>query len=439
MSRSPQVRGWACRGVPILALTALLVVPAAGNASTTGCPENIESVLQSMRQLRTSAAKKRVLNPLWDCLSVTRIVRELSTFQPSPALAQAFRELSRMELTRQEAAAVLVGSRRLSSLRTRQEVVLELIGRADLEDLLQAARLLPPPLLEEVLVQLVPPTADCPSLVMEEDDPPIRIKLTATDPTRDPLDYRVVSQPRHGRLEGEGRRRTYRPFRDYFGTDSFEFQASDGRLLSNVGTVSITVTPVNDPPVGIGQSVTTREGSPVTIVIAATDVDNDAAELGFQRVDGPGKGTLHGDLPTVEYRPPDDDFHGRDQFTFKALDGSSESAPAKVVITVTPVNDPPIAHDQSVTAEPGQPISIKLTASDVDNRATDLTYQFQQASNGRVAGVPGTRDTVTYTSNPQAAGSDRFEFWALDGTSKSTRAATVTITIRPKAAGEPGG
>src|SRR5207244_1593132 len=52
---------------------------------------------------------------------------------------------------------------------------------------------------------------------------------------------------------------TYTPAANYNGPDSFTYKANDGTLNSNVATVTITVTPVNDPPVANAQSVTTNQ------------------------------------------------------------------------------------------------------------------------------------------------------------------------------------
>ncbi|MEZ6078152.1 MAG: Ig-like domain-containing protein [Pirellulaceae bacterium] len=45
---------------------------------------------------------------------------------------------------------------------------------------------------------------------------------------------------------------TYIPNTDFNGTDTFVYNATDGRLISRVPTtVTITVNPVNDPPLAV--------------------------------------------------------------------------------------------------------------------------------------------------------------------------------------------
>lgn len=72
----------------------------------------------------------------------------------------------------------------------------------------------------------------------------VSITLSATDANGDALSYSIVAQPTHGTLGGSGGARTYTPDAGYSGADSFTFQASDGIILSNVATVSITVSAV---------------------------------------------------------------------------------------------------------------------------------------------------------------------------------------------------
>jgi predicted extracellular nuclease len=93
----------------------------------------------------------------------------------------------------------------------------------------------------------VAPVADDQSVTTAEDTP-VNITLTASDGNNDPLTYSVESQPSHGTLSGTAPNLTYTPAPNYSGPDSFTFKANDGQADSNIATVSITVTPINDAP-----------------------------------------------------------------------------------------------------------------------------------------------------------------------------------------------
>jgi hypothetical protein len=69
----------------------------------------------------------------------------------------------------------------------------------------------------------------------------VEVKLRATDPDGDPLEYAVVSPPRHGQLTGVGATLRYRPEPGFEGEDSFTYKASDGEAESNTARVEIEV------------------------------------------------------------------------------------------------------------------------------------------------------------------------------------------------------
>ena len=126
------------------------------------------------------------------------------------------------------------------------------------------------------------------------------------------------------------------------------FKANDTLLDSNIATVSITVNAVNDAPVADDQAVTTDEDTAAAITLTASDVDGDTLTYGV--VTGPSNGTLSGTAPNLSYTPSAD-YHGADSFTFKANDTLLDSNVATVTITVTPVNDAPVADPDGFTVD----------------------------------------------------------------------------------------
>jgi len=86
-----------------------------------------------------------------------------------------------------------------------------------------------------------PPEADYQAVVTDEDTP-VAITLTGSDPDDDPLTFSVVMEPPDGTLSGSAPNLTYSPDPDYNGPDSFTFVANDGQVDSDIATVSITVT-----------------------------------------------------------------------------------------------------------------------------------------------------------------------------------------------------
>ncbi len=256
------------------------------------------------------------------------------------------------------------------------------------------------------------------------EDTPVEIILTGSDPDGDELTYRIVKQPSNGTLEGEPPILIYIPKKDFNGNDSFEFIANDGEADSNIGIVSIIITSVNDPPVLDPQSVITDEDTPIKITLTGTDIDSPSL-INFRIVTNPLNGILSGKPPEVIYTP-DLNFNGEDSFTFTASDGKIEGQPAKISITVRPVNDPPIADSQSVTIDEDNSVDIMLTGSDIDGDA--LIFKIiDQPKNGTLEGEP---PNLTCIPDENFNGDDSFTFAVNDGEIDS-QPATVYIKIQP--------
>jgi len=93
-----------------------------------------------------------------------------------------------------------------------------------------------------------PPVAD-PQSVITAEDTPLDVTLTASDADPgDVLSFEIVEGPQAGALSGTPPLVRYTPGADFNGSDAFTFKADDGRADSNIATVTITVTPVNDAP-----------------------------------------------------------------------------------------------------------------------------------------------------------------------------------------------
>src|SRR5438067_1880798 len=264
------------------------------------------------------------------------------------------------------------------------------------------------------------PVANAQNVTTAEDTPQA-ITLTASDVDGDTLVYSVETGPAHGSLSGAAPNVIYTPSANYNGPDSFTFKASDGALDSNIAAVTVSVTAVNDAPVATAQSVTTAEDTAKPLTLTASDVDGDA--LTYSIVSGPSQGALSGAAPNVTYTPAAN-YNGPDSFTFKANDGTVDSAAATVSITVTAVDDAPVANAQSVTTAEDTAKAITLTASDVDGDA--LTYSI--VSGPSHGSLSGAAPNVTYTPAANYNGRDSFTFKANDGTADSA-AATISITV----------
>jgi hypothetical protein len=252
-------------------------------------------------------------------------------------------------------------------------------------------------------------------------DVAVSVPLSATDVDGNALTFTIASQPANGTLTGSGASRTYTPNAGYAGPDSFTYTANDGTVDSNTAAVSITVEATNRPPTASPGSVSTAEDVAVPITLTGTDPDGNT--LSFVVASAPTHGALTGLGANRTYTPAAN-FNGSDSFTFTVNDGSLVSAPATVTITVTPVNDAPVANPLTVSAVTAQPAAVVLSGSDVEGDALTFVILTTPA-HGTLTGTGASR---TYTSAAGFAGSDSFTYAVNDGQVQSP-SATVAITV----------
>ena len=130
-------------------------------------------------------------------------------------------------------------------------------------------------------------------------------------------------------------------------SDSFTYKANDGTANSNTVTVNITVNASNHTPVASDLSLTTTEDTPVNGKVTATDTDGDP--LSFAKTTNPAHGQVVVNTDGTFTYTPDANYNGTDSFTVTVSDGKGGSATVTISVTVTPVNDPPMAPALSVT------------------------------------------------------------------------------------------
>jgi len=264
------------------------------------------------------------------------------------------------------------------------------------------------------------------------------------DDENDQITAILVNQPAHGTvtLNANGAF-TYTPSANFFGTDTFRYQASDGIVASGPATITVTVTSVNDVPVANGDGYSVNAGAEIVISPASgvlhndTDADNSDSDpandtLTAIIVNPPTHGTFsfntNGDGGFTY--TADANFHGDDSFTYKVNDGHVDSPVATVTLHVNAL--PAALNDQADTDEDvvlSVDAAHSVLVNDTDVDGTHLTaLLIANAQHGNVS--LNTDGTFTYTPAANYSGSDSFTYVASDGLGISN-VATVALTIHP--------
>jgi len=276
-----------------------------------------------------------------------------------------------------------------------------------------------------VSINLTPnhiPVAEIQSVTTPEDTPVV-INLTGSDPDGDTVVYSVVSVPSHGGLSGTAPNLTYMPNKNFSGPDSFTFKVNDGTNDSAVTTVSIAITPVNDPPVANNIDISAMEDMPIPVTLTGVDPDGDS--LTYTVLTKPANGILSGTEPDLSYTP-NPNFNGLDSFTFSIGDGTLNSIPGTVSLVVNPADDPPVADGDNISVPEDKVSHILLSGSDPDG--DPLTYNVLRTPNHGKLG--GKAPNLTYTPDPNFSWLDSFTFRVSDGKTDSVPA-TIMISVTP--------
>ena len=294
------------------------------------------------------------------------------------------------------------------------------------------------------------PVAGSGSVSLLEDSPGVAVDLAGLvsdlETPVSGLSFVVVSGPAKGTLSGSGGSLIYTPSLNANGMDSFTYLVTDrgdpdgcsvlvapcaSPASSGVATVTLQIAPVNDPPVAVADAVTTAEDTSVSVPVLANDSDPDGDSLSVTAVGDPAHGTVSLAVDgTVAYTPAPD-YNGPDSFTYTVSDGNGGSASASVAVDVTPVNDPPIARNDSATVLEDGSVLVDALANDSAGPANEAGQTLSFAS----VGVP-LHGTVTveagklrYTPAPDSNGLDAFTYTVSDGSLSAV--ATVSVVVVP--------
>jgi len=188
----------------------------------------------------------------------------------------------------------------------------------------------------------------------------------------------------------------------------------------------------NQPPVANDDNYDTPEDTALTIPapgVLDNDIDDDGlSPLTAELVDDVSHGILVLDADGSFVYTPDLNFNGDDTFAYRAYDGEDYSNVATVTITVDPVNDDPVANDDTATVEEyssDNQIDVLDNDYDIDGDTLEVI--------GVTTPDHGTatydEDYVYYTPEDGYSGYDSFTYTITDNNGSAGVSATVDVTV----------
>jgi len=226
-----------------------------------------------------------------------------------------------------------------------------------------------------------------PDTATTAEDTPVSIAVldNDTDVDGDVLVVGGLTQPANGTVAvnaaGEV---TYTPDRNFNGVDTFTYVSSDGVGGDVTGSVSVTVTSVDDPVIARADFASTNQETPVVIEVLSNDEDPEAAPLSISSVGTAGNGLVTSDGSAVTYTP-NNGFFGVDTFSYEVTDDTagSVSQTATVVVNQDPAgfsieNLPTLAFN--LTGGGGSPAgSVTIEVDPVASNGVNIAFGLDES------------------------------------------------------------
>ncbi len=231
------------------------------------------------------------------------------------------------------------------------------------------------------------PNAKNDVITTEEDtDVTIDVLVNDSDVEGDVLSIQSASVPsEQGSVDIVNGKLVFTPAENFNGDATITYIVTDGDLTDEA-KVTVTVTPVNDSPVAVDDTVSTQEDTVVTIDVLPNDSDVDGDKLSIQSASVP---EAQGKVEIVDGKlvfTPAENFNGHAEITYTVTDGELTDE-AKVTVTVNPVNDTPTIKVDAVESITENAVSTDtvvatLTVRDTDTPEDRLTVSLENNSNG---------------------------------------------------------
>jgi hypothetical protein len=263
------------------------------------------------------------------------------------------------------------------------------------------------------------PIATADTATAAEDAGPTSIDVLANDSDRDAgqvLTISAVTDPSAGIavvVQG-GTTIDYTPVPNANGVDIFSYTVSDGAGKSATATVTVNITPVNDPPNAGDDSLALLSNTPANLAVLANDgdVDGDVLSVASVTVPASGAAVIEPD-GSITYTPAPE-YSGPDAFEYTISDGAGGTAWGHVTVDVSAIDHSPVAIDDSVAASEDSVVSVPVLANDFDPDVETLTTVAitEQPSHGSAAiAIDGT---ILYTPTSGYNGPDAFSYLVAD-------------------------
>jgi sugar lactone lactonase YvrE len=194
------------------------------------------------------------------------------------------------------------------------------------------------------------------------------------------------------------------------------------QTVSGVGTI------VNDDatPVAVNDSAAVAEDGSATVSVLSNDTGLTDSPIIVSAVSSAVHGTVGINGANAVTYTPAANYNGTDAFTYTIRDADGETSTATVNVTVTPVNDTPVAGNDSASTAYGVGVTVSVLGNDGGLGDAPVTVAATAGAHGTT--TVNAANAVTYTPAAGFSGTDTFSYTVQDSDGQSATA-TVAVTV----------
>jgi gliding motility-associated-like protein len=247
---------------------------------------------------------------------------------------------------------------------------------------------------------------------------------------------------------------TFTPILNFNGAASITYTVNDNvGATSNVATIAITVTSINDAPIANNDTGSGNEGVAITVNVIANDTDVDGTinimtvdlnttAAGIQTTANNAAGSWSVNASGVVTFVSVNNFSGAATLTYRVNDnGGATSGNATITININSINDAPVANNDAATTNEDVAVTLNLITNDTDEESNlsastvdlNTTTVGIQNSITTAAGVFAVNSSgvLTFTPTLNFNGAATNTYTVNDTGGLTSNVATITITVTP--------
>ncbi|MEZ4628049.1 MAG: Ig-like domain-containing protein, partial [Eubacteriales bacterium] len=252
------------------------------------------------------------------------------------------------------------------------------------------------------------------------------------------IDRCYLFEGSNGTVSIDGSSILFTPNENFYGIQMVKYDLLDGHGGTATGLLTISVGAKNDAPVANPDEMSAEEDHTAYVNVLTNDTDVDAGDtktlIGFIEPTSGFPGTFTTDANGSITFTPDENYNGNFDITYQMRDTAGLTSSAKLTVTITPVNDNPVADDGTAATNEDTSKAIDVSGlindADIASNGDEITVSVEDDGEPTHGTISVSGNVITYTPNANYNGTDEITYTVTDSYGK-TDAGLLSITVYP--------